>query len=114
MVPGSGPPQAPTGPYSSQSATQPAASKPGPSAPPPAKRSKRTKNEQAAEPTQPTKGKGKGKGKGAKAKSAPQPGRWVDWDCNAALNMQRVGVALTGAVLVARPGSSASQGQGVP
>ncbi|KAJ9520204.1 hypothetical protein QJQ45_030159, partial [Haematococcus lacustris] len=26
-----------------------------------------------------------------KLKSAPQPGRWVDWDCNAALNMQRIG-----------------------
>ncbi|KAJ9509246.1 hypothetical protein QJQ45_001700 [Haematococcus lacustris] len=29
----------------------------------------------------------------AKAKPAPQPGRWVDWDCNAALNMQRIGEA---------------------
>ncbi|KAJ9512373.1 hypothetical protein QJQ45_012850 [Haematococcus lacustris] len=60
---------------------QPAASEPGPSTPPPAKRSK-----PAAEPT-----KGKGKGKAAKAKPAPQPGRWVDRDCNAALNMQRIG-----------------------
>ncbi|KAJ9513389.1 hypothetical protein QJQ45_001404 [Haematococcus lacustris] len=76
---------------SSQEATQPAASEPGPSIPPPAKRSKRTKAEQAAEPTQPTKGKGKGKGKAAKAKPAPQPGRWLDRDCNAALNMQRIG-----------------------
>ncbi|KAJ9506698.1 hypothetical protein QJQ45_020257, partial [Haematococcus lacustris] len=40
----------------------------------PAKRSKRTEAEQAAEPTQPTKGKGKAKGKAAKAKTAPQPG----------------------------------------
>ncbi|KAJ9519812.1 hypothetical protein QJQ45_013494 [Haematococcus lacustris] len=55
------PPQAPR---SSQTATQPAASEPGPSTPPPAKRSKCTKAEQAAEPTQPTKGKGKGKSKG--------------------------------------------------
>ncbi|KAJ9510660.1 hypothetical protein QJQ45_027530 [Haematococcus lacustris] len=78
------PPQAPR---SSQEATQPAASEPGPSTPPPAKRSKRTKAEQAAEPTQPT----KGKGKAAKAKPAPQPGRWLDRDCNAALNMQRIG-----------------------
>ncbi|KAJ9510251.1 hypothetical protein QJQ45_015734, partial [Haematococcus lacustris] len=38
----------------------------------------------AAEPT-------KGKGKAAKAKPAPQPGRWVDRDCNAALNMHRIG-----------------------
>ncbi|KAJ9525880.1 hypothetical protein QJQ45_009243 [Haematococcus lacustris] len=45
---------------------------------------KRTKAEQAAEPT-------KGKGKAAKAKPAPQPGRWLDRDCNAALNMQRIG-----------------------
>ncbi|KAJ9522544.1 hypothetical protein QJQ45_008386 [Haematococcus lacustris] len=30
-------------------------------------------------------------GKAAKAKPAPQPGRWVDRDCNAALNMQRIG-----------------------
>ncbi|KAJ9510901.1 hypothetical protein QJQ45_027686, partial [Haematococcus lacustris] len=72
------PPQAPR---SSQSATQPAASEPGPSTPPPAKRSK-----PAAEPT-----KGKGKGKAAKAKPAPQPGRWLDRNCNAALNMQRIG-----------------------
>ncbi|KAJ9515553.1 hypothetical protein QJQ45_021632 [Haematococcus lacustris] len=60
---------------------------PGPSSPQPAKRSKRTKAEpEAAEPT-----KGKGKGKAAKAMSAPQPGRWLDRDCNAALNMQRIG-----------------------
>ncbi|KAJ9510778.1 hypothetical protein QJQ45_027591 [Haematococcus lacustris] len=75
-------------PRSSQSATQPAASEPGPSTPPPAKRSKHTKAEPAAEPK---KGKGKGKGKAAKAKPAPQPGRWLDRDCNAALNMQRIG-----------------------
>ncbi|KAJ9528294.1 hypothetical protein QJQ45_014263, partial [Haematococcus lacustris] len=77
----------PQPPRSSQAAAQPAASEPGPSTPPPAKRSKRTKAEQAAEPTQPT----KGKGKAAKAKPAPQPGRWLDRDCNAALNMQRIG-----------------------
>ncbi|KAJ9512302.1 hypothetical protein QJQ45_012911 [Haematococcus lacustris] len=70
------PPQAPR---SSQAATQPAASEPGPSTPPPAKRSK-----PAAEST-------KGKGKAVKAKPAPQPGRWVDRDCNSALNMQRIG-----------------------
>ncbi|KAJ9526219.1 hypothetical protein QJQ45_009684 [Haematococcus lacustris] len=70
------PPQAPR---SSHEAKQPAASEPGPSTPPPAKRSK-----PAAERT-------KGKGKAAKAKPAPQPGRWVDRDCNAALNMQRIG-----------------------
>ncbi|KAJ9512123.1 hypothetical protein QJQ45_012732 [Haematococcus lacustris] len=52
-------------PCGSQAATQPAASEPGPSSPLPAKRSKRTKAEQAAEPTQPTKDKGKGKGKAA-------------------------------------------------
>ncbi|KAJ9509506.1 hypothetical protein QJQ45_001945 [Haematococcus lacustris] len=67
-------------PRSSQAATQPAASEPGPSTPPPAKRSK-----PAAEPT-----KGKGKGKAARAKPAPQPGRWLDRDCNSALNMQRI------------------------
>ncbi|KAJ9528891.1 hypothetical protein QJQ45_000458 [Haematococcus lacustris] len=43
----------------------------------------------AAEPTQPS--KGTGKGKAVKAKPAPQPGRWLDRDCNAALNMQRIG-----------------------
>ncbi|KAJ9509525.1 hypothetical protein QJQ45_001974 [Haematococcus lacustris] len=76
------PPQAPR---SSQAATQPAASEPGPSTPQPAKRTKRTKAEpEAAEPT-------KGKGKAAKAKPAPQPGRWLDRDCNAALYMQRIG-----------------------
>ncbi|KAJ9522957.1 hypothetical protein QJQ45_023755 [Haematococcus lacustris] len=78
------PPQAPR---SSQAATQAAASEPGPSTPLPAKRSKRTKAEPgAAEPT-----KGKAQGKAAKAKPAPQPGRWLDRDCNAALNMQRIG-----------------------
>ncbi|KAJ9524913.1 hypothetical protein QJQ45_005897 [Haematococcus lacustris] len=83
------PPQAPR---SSQAATQAAASEPGPSTPLPAKRSKRTKAEpEAAEPSQPTQGKGKAQGKAAKAKPAPQPGRWVDRDCNAALNMQRIG-----------------------
>ncbi|KAJ9513095.1 hypothetical protein QJQ45_029419, partial [Haematococcus lacustris] len=76
------PPQAPGG---SQEASQPAASEPGPSTPPPAKR---TKAEPAAEPT---KSKGKAKGKAVKAKPAPQPGRWLDRDCNAALNMQRIG-----------------------
>ncbi|KAJ9531215.1 hypothetical protein QJQ45_006650 [Haematococcus lacustris] len=55
---------------SSQEATQPAASEPGPSTPLPAKRSKRTDAEQAAEPTQHT----KAQGKAAKAKPAPQPG----------------------------------------
>ncbi|KAJ9518266.1 hypothetical protein QJQ45_010271 [Haematococcus lacustris] len=87
VVPPRKPPQAPR---SSQAATQAAASEPGPSTPPPAKRSKRskrTKAELAAEPTQPT----KGKGKAAKAKPAPQPGRWLDRDCNATLNMQRIG-----------------------
>ncbi|KAJ9507492.1 hypothetical protein QJQ45_006488 [Haematococcus lacustris] len=58
------PPQVPR---SSQAAPQPAASEPRPSTPPPAKRSKRTKAEQAAEPTERTQGKGKGKGKAAKA-----------------------------------------------
>ncbi|KAJ9519471.1 hypothetical protein QJQ45_000561 [Haematococcus lacustris] len=53
------PPQAPC---SSQAATQPAASEPGPSTPPPAKRSKCTKL-----------------------------GRWLDRYYNAALNMQRIG-----------------------
>ncbi|KAJ9512085.1 hypothetical protein QJQ45_012640 [Haematococcus lacustris] len=36
-------------------------------------------------------GKGKAQGKAAKAKPDPQPGRWIDRDCNAALNMQRIG-----------------------
>ncbi|GFH06300.1 hypothetical protein HaLaN_00907 [Haematococcus lacustris] len=74
------PPQAPR---RSQEATQPAALEPGPGTPPPAKRSERTKAEQAAEPN-------KAQGKAAKAKPAPQPGRWLDRDCNAALNLQRI------------------------
>ncbi|KAJ9522998.1 hypothetical protein QJQ45_023834 [Haematococcus lacustris] len=82
------PPQAPR---SSQEATPAAASELGLSTPPPAKRSKRIEAEQATEPTQPTKGKGKAQGKAAKAKPAPQPGRWLGRDCNAALNMQRIG-----------------------
>ncbi|KAJ9509798.1 hypothetical protein QJQ45_011609 [Haematococcus lacustris] len=73
------PPQAPR---SSQEASQPAASEPGPSTPLLAKRSKHTKAEPAAEPN---------KGKAAKAKPIPQPGRWLNRDCNAALNMQRIG-----------------------
>ncbi|KAJ9523553.1 hypothetical protein QJQ45_007249 [Haematococcus lacustris] len=85
------PRQAPQAPRSSQPATQPAASEPGPSAPPPAQRSKRTKAELAAEPTQPTKSKGEAQGKAAKAKPAPQPGKWLDRDCNAMLNKQRIG-----------------------
>ncbi|GFH05564.1 hypothetical protein HaLaN_00045 [Haematococcus lacustris] len=71
-------------PRSSQEASQPAASEPGPSTPLPAKRSKRTKAEPAAEPN-------KAQGKAAKAKPAPQPGRWLERDCNAALNMQCIG-----------------------
>ncbi|KAJ9517326.1 hypothetical protein QJQ45_016687 [Haematococcus lacustris] len=82
----SSPTQAPQAPGSSQAATQPTAPEPGPRTPLPAKR---TKTEQAAEPTQPT----KAKGKASKAKPSPQPGRWVDRDCNAALNMQRIGEA---------------------
>ncbi|KAJ9508864.1 hypothetical protein QJQ45_028183 [Haematococcus lacustris] len=50
--------------------------------------SKRTKAEQAAELTQPT--------KAAKAKPVPQPGKWLDRDCNAALNMQRIGESSLG------------------
>ncbi|GFH13395.1 hypothetical protein HaLaN_27723 [Haematococcus lacustris] len=53
--------------------TQPAASQPGPSIPPPAKR---TKAEQAAEPTQPTKGKGKAKGKAALRMQRIGESRW--------------------------------------
>ncbi|KAJ9518300.1 hypothetical protein QJQ45_010213 [Haematococcus lacustris] len=80
------PPQAPR---SSQEALQPAASEPGPSTPLPAKRSKcskRSKAEPAAEPN-------KAQGRAAKAKPAPQPGRWLGRDCNAALNMQRIGAS---------------------
>ncbi|KAJ9525972.1 hypothetical protein QJQ45_009347 [Haematococcus lacustris] len=80
VVPPRKPPQAPR---NSQAATPAAASEPGPSTPPPAKRSK-----PAAEPT---KGTGKAQGKATKAKPAPHPGRWLDRDCNAALNMQRIG-----------------------
>ncbi|KAJ9510876.1 hypothetical protein QJQ45_027716 [Haematococcus lacustris] len=65
------PPQAPR---SSHEATPAAASEPGPSTAPPAKRSKRTQRTEAA-----------------KAKPIPQPGRWLDRECNAALNMQRIG-----------------------
>ncbi|KAJ9507510.1 hypothetical protein QJQ45_006517 [Haematococcus lacustris] len=74
---GRGPPQAPTGP-TRQPGSHTGSS---PSTPPPAKRSKRTKAEQAVE----------AQGKAAKAKPAPQPGRWLDRDCNAALNMQGIG-----------------------
>ncbi|KAJ9506130.1 hypothetical protein QJQ45_016512 [Haematococcus lacustris] len=49
----------------------------GPKHTPPARCSRRTKAEQAVE--------------AAEAKPAPQPGRWFDRDCNAALNMHRIG-----------------------
>ncbi|KAJ9519108.1 hypothetical protein QJQ45_007662 [Haematococcus lacustris] len=81
-------PISPAGNTNLNEAKQPAASEPGTSIPLPAKRSKRTKAEQAAESTHPSKGTGKAKGKAAKAKPAPQPGRWLD---NAALIMQRIG-----------------------
>ncbi|KAJ9511536.1 hypothetical protein QJQ45_029934, partial [Haematococcus lacustris] len=55
-----------------------------------AKRSKRNKAEQAAKSTQPTEGKGKAKGKAAQTKPTPQSGRWLDRDCNAALNIQHI------------------------
>ncbi|GFH20637.1 hypothetical protein HaLaN_17789 [Haematococcus lacustris] len=52
---------------------------------------KRTKAEQAAEPSQPTKAEQAAEqGQGCKAKPASQPGRWLDRDCNVALNMQRI------------------------
>ncbi|KAJ9511414.1 hypothetical protein QJQ45_029923 [Haematococcus lacustris] len=79
-----------------QAAKEAAASEPGPSTPPTAKRSNRTKAEQAAELTQLTIGKGKAKGKAAKAKPPPQPIRWLDRDCSAALNMQRIGESSLG------------------
>ncbi|KAJ9534079.1 hypothetical protein QJQ45_002089 [Haematococcus lacustris] len=63
-------------------ATQPAGLEPGPNTPPLAKHNNA---DQVAELTQHT------KGKAAKAKPAPQPGRWLDRDCNAALNMQGIG-----------------------
>ncbi|KAJ9523839.1 hypothetical protein QJQ45_020023 [Haematococcus lacustris] len=86
------PPQAP---LSSQAAAQPAASEPGPSTPPPAKRSKCTKAEQAAEPTQPT----KGKGKAAIVKPAPQPGWWPDRDCTG-LGYKRLGLAMAASPVI--------------
>lgn len=83
VVPGSGPRILPHPPCS-QPASLPVASEPEPSIPPPAKR---TKTEQASEPTWLT----KGEGKGLKAKPSPQPGRWVDRDWHAALNTQCFG-----------------------
>ncbi|GFH09966.1 hypothetical protein HaLaN_05201 [Haematococcus lacustris] len=85
-------PQAPC----SQAATQPTALEPEPSTPPPAKRRKRTKAEQAAEPTQPTARLPK------PSEHHSQAAHWGEQ------------VAAAGAVLLARPGSAASQGQGVP
>ncbi|KAJ9513688.1 hypothetical protein QJQ45_015442, partial [Haematococcus lacustris] len=101
------PPQAPR---SSQEATQPAASEPGSTTPLPAKRSKRTTAKQAAEPTQPTKGTGQAQGKSVKAKPAPQPGRWLDMDCNATVNMQRIGESRWRPLELCWPRLQASQG----
>ncbi|KAJ9518905.1 hypothetical protein QJQ45_026254 [Haematococcus lacustris] len=61
----------PQPPCSSLEATQSAASEPGRSTPPPAKRSKCTKAEQAADPTQPAKDKDKARGKAVEAKPTP-------------------------------------------
>ncbi|KAJ9531841.1 hypothetical protein QJQ45_022048, partial [Haematococcus lacustris] len=91
---------------SSQEATQPA-SKPGPNTSPPAKR---TATEQAAEPTQPT--TGTVKGKAAKAKPAPQPGRWLDRGCNAALNMQRIGESSATKTMQQRCAKASQAGRG--
>ncbi|KAJ9525696.1 hypothetical protein QJQ45_003474 [Haematococcus lacustris] len=66
------PPQAPR---SSHATTQPTASEPGPSTPPPAKRNKRTKAKQEAEPPTPPRAKARHRAR----------------DCNAGLNMQRIG-----------------------
>ncbi|KAJ9507468.1 hypothetical protein QJQ45_006507 [Haematococcus lacustris] len=76
-----------------------------------AKLIKRTKAEQAAEPN---KGTDQGKGEAARAKPAPQPGRWVDRDLNAVLNMQHFAAQVASArdVLMARTGKAASQRKG--
>ncbi|KAJ9526306.1 hypothetical protein QJQ45_009786 [Haematococcus lacustris] len=68
-------------------------------------------------PTQPTNLKGTGKGKAAKAKPAPQPGRWLDRDCNAALNMQRIGESRWRPLELCfwpDQGALPAKGQGVP
>ncbi|KAJ9507059.1 hypothetical protein QJQ45_004660 [Haematococcus lacustris] len=76
-----------------------------------AKLIKRTKAEQAAEPN---KGTDQGKGEAARAKPAPQPGRWIDRDFNAVLNMQHFGAQVASArdVLMARTGKASSQRKG--
>ncbi|KAJ9522490.1 hypothetical protein QJQ45_008222 [Haematococcus lacustris] len=85
----SGPPQAPTAPTQQPGSHTAGSLRARAQHSPPAKRSKRTKAEQAADPTQPT--KDTCEGKAAKANPPPQPGRWLDRDCNAALNMQCIG-----------------------
>ncbi|GFH13394.1 hypothetical protein HaLaN_09270 [Haematococcus lacustris] len=111
VVPPRKPPQAPR---SSQEASQPAASEPGPSTPLPAKRSTRTKAEPAGEPT---KGAGKAQGKAAQNQASTTArkvtGQGLQCSAEHAAHWGEQ-VAATGAVLLARPGSSASQGQGVP
>ncbi|KAJ9529547.1 hypothetical protein QJQ45_013941 [Haematococcus lacustris] len=84
-------PQAPTGPMQQPGSHTASSLRAGLSSPLLAKCNKRSKAEQVAEPTQPTKGTGKGKGNGAKAKAAPQPGRWLLRNCTALLNMQCIG-----------------------
>ncbi|KAJ9513486.1 hypothetical protein QJQ45_006041 [Haematococcus lacustris] len=39
----------------------------------------------------PPRAKARARARLPKQKPAPQPGRWLDRDCNAALNMQRIG-----------------------
>ncbi|KAJ9530212.1 hypothetical protein QJQ45_023497 [Haematococcus lacustris] len=84
-------PQAPTGPMQQPGSHTASSLRAGLSSPLLAKCNKRSKAEQVAQPTQPTKGTGKGKGNGAKAKAAPQPGRWLLRNCTALLNMQCIG-----------------------
>ncbi|KAJ9519538.1 hypothetical protein QJQ45_000637 [Haematococcus lacustris] len=95
-------PQAPC----SGAATQPVASEPGPSTPLPAKRGKRTKAEQAAESAQPT--------NILHAEQAAESAQPTNTNCVEHAEHWGEQVVPTGAVLVARAGSSASQEQGVP
>ncbi|KAJ9513742.1 hypothetical protein QJQ45_015506, partial [Haematococcus lacustris] len=94
--------------------SQAAASEPGPSAHPQlsaASAASAPRRSGQLGPPSPTRAQLRARaGQGCLAKPAPQPGRWVDRDCNAALDKQCIGVS--GWRALARPAEAAIQGAG--
>ncbi|KAJ9525346.1 hypothetical protein QJQ45_003251 [Haematococcus lacustris] len=87
--PAGGPPQAPTGPMQQPGSHTACSLRARAQHSPPAKRTKPRLSRQLSPPS-PPKAKARPRER-VPAKPPPQPGRWVDRDCNAALNVQRIG-----------------------